>query len=80
MLYQRVLRCADAHEFELLRQYWDEIHRPKYCAKACSEKQQEVLDLTDVAVSYEDEEEKKMCLAFRIGDLRDDNFILGTQV
>lgn len=32
------------------------------------------------AVIYEDEEEKKLCLAFRIGDLRDDNFILGTQI
>jgi hypothetical protein len=60
LLYRRVLACSDAHEYEMLRQSWDTVNRPKYAAKEWSEKQQEVLDLVQRAVSYDDEEDKQL--------------------
>ena len=33
LLYQRVLMCQDAHEYDMLRQSWDVANRPKYAKK-----------------------------------------------
>ena len=59
LLSERVLNCKDAHEYELLRQSWDTINRPKYRDLQWSEEQQAVLNLAQERVSYEDEEQKR---------------------
>ena len=56
MLYQRVLQCSDKAEYELLRQHWDTVNRPKYREFAWSTEQQDAIDLVTKGVSYEDEE------------------------
>jgi hypothetical protein len=59
LLYKRVLACSDAQEYEMLRQSWDTLNRPKYEPKTWSEKQEEVLELVEKGVSYDDEEQKR---------------------
>ena len=56
LLYRRVLQCRDPSEYELLRQSWDTVNRPKYSEKKWSPEQQEAIDLAKQGVSYEDEE------------------------
>ena len=59
LLYRRTRTCEDDHEYELLRQSWDTIHRPKYVAKQWGERQQEALDMVGNGYSYEDEDQKR---------------------
>ena len=54
LLYRRVERCADDHEYEMLRQSWDTLHRPKYANRVWSEKQQEAIDAVLNAVRQSD--------------------------
>ncbi len=59
LLYQKVLNCEDHHEFELLRQSWDVINRPKHRNHDWGPKQLEALAAIDQGISYEDEESKR---------------------
>ena len=54
LLYQRVRQCADAAEYECLRQLWDTVNRPQYRQLEWSVKQAEVLALIRERLSYED--------------------------
>ena len=51
--------CADDAEYELLRQHWDTVNRPKHRHLQWGEKQAEVLALVTERTSYEDEEVKR---------------------
>ena len=64
LLYQRVLRCTDDHEYELCRQSWDTVNRPKYSPKKWSDKQNEVLQYIDDYVSHDDEDAKSKSQRF----------------
>ena len=55
LLYRRVAACADAHEYEQLRQSWDTLNRPKYAHREWNEEQQRVLDWAKHGVSHDDE-------------------------
>ena len=55
-LYQRVRACADEHEYEMYRQSWDRVNRPKYRGLTWSESQREALRLIAEGYSHEDEE------------------------
>jgi hypothetical protein len=59
LLFEKVRDCSDQHEYQLLRQSWDTVNRPKYRSKEWSPEQQEVLDFVSLAVSFEDEEAKR---------------------
>ena len=58
LLHQRILKCKDDVEFELLRQSWDVLNRPKYSRKIWSDEQAEALRRIRVGVSFEDEVER----------------------
>ena len=58
LLYLRVVQCQDDHEYELLRQRWDSVNRPKYRDFVWSPMQREALAKTEEGISYEDEEIK----------------------
>jgi hypothetical protein len=45
LLYQRMARVSDPAEYELLRQSWDNVNRPKYRNLQWSMEQQEAIDL-----------------------------------
>ncbi len=68
LLYSKVCACTDAHEYEMLRQDWDEVNRPRYREFDWSGQQQKALALIKERLSYDDEDEKvrsrdgKMCL------------------
>ena len=59
LLYRRVERCTDDHEYEMLRQSWDTLNRPKYANRVWSEKQQEAIDAVLNAVRQSDENVKQ---------------------
>ena len=59
LLYRRVERCTDDHEYEMLRQSWDTLNRPKYANRVWSEKQQEAIDAVLNAVRQSDENLKQ---------------------
>ena len=64
LLHQRVLAAKDELEFELYRQSWDVINRPKYQDRKWSPQQQDVLDNVESATSYDDEEAKSKSKRF----------------
>ena len=59
LLYRRVEKCTDDHEYEMLRQSWDTLNRPKYANRVWSEKQQEAIDAVLNAVRQSDENQKQ---------------------
>ena len=59
LLYQRVVACSDSHEYDMLRQSWDTLNRPKYEGKPWHDKQLKVFQLVHQALSYDDEEQKR---------------------
>ena len=59
LLYQRVKACEDDAEYELLRQSWDTINRPKYRNLKWGPKQEEALQKIRLGISYEDEQERQ---------------------
>ena len=59
LLYRRVDRCTDDHEYEMLRQSWDTVNRPKYANRVWSEKQQEAIHAVLNAVRQSDENQKQ---------------------
>jgi len=56
LLYQRISKASDPAEYELLRQSWDRVNRPKYRDLQWSPEQQEAMALVRAGVSFEDEE------------------------
>ena len=59
MLFGRVRRCTDDHEFEMYRQSWDTIAYANYTPKQWHPKQQEVLDRIKERTTIDDEDVKK---------------------
>ena len=59
LLYRRVKACEDAAEYELLRQSWDTINRPKYRNLKWGAQQEEALQKIRLGTSYEDEQERR---------------------
>ena len=65
LLQRRVRNCSDDAEYELLRQQWDCVNRPRHQRRVWSPRQEEALGAVAYAVSLDDEEEKrqhKRCL------------------
>ena len=65
LLQARVRNCADDAEYQMLRQQWDQVNRPRYQCRTWSPRQAEVLGAVAYAVSLDDEEQKrqhKRCL------------------
>ena len=56
LLFQSVLSCDNAAEYERLRQVWDTVHRPPYKQLSWSPEQQEGIARVKQGVSYDDEE------------------------
>ena len=59
LLYERVTACEDDAEYELLRQSWDTINRPKYRNLKWGPKQEEAFQKIHLGISYEDEQERQ---------------------
>ena len=59
LLQQRVKRCADSHEYELLRQDWDHLNRPEYKDFKWHKKQLDAILAVEQGTSYEDEHERR---------------------
>ena len=59
LLFGRVRRCADDHEFQMYRQSWDELTRSEYDPKTWHPKQQDVLDRIKERTTIDDEDVKK---------------------
>ena len=59
LLFGRVRRCADDHEFELYRQSWDSLEYASYQPKDWHPKQKEVLARIKERTTIDDEEVKK---------------------
>ena len=64
LLFGRVQRCTDDHEFEMYRQSWDTLVYAKYKPKEWHPKQQEALDRTRERTTIDDEEVKKTTRRF----------------
>ena len=64
MLFGRVRRCTDDHEFEMYRQSWDTLVYAKYKPKEWHPKQQEALDRIRERTTIDDEEVKKTTKRF----------------
>ena len=65
LLQRRVRNCSDDAEYELLRQEWDCVNRPRHQRRQWSPRQEEALGAVAYAVSLDDEEQKrqhKRCL------------------
>ena len=58
LLYKRVRASKDAIEYEMLRQCWDTINRPKQKYLKWSPKQEEALEKIREGISYDDEDAK----------------------
>ena len=56
LLFGRVRRCTDDHEFEMYRQSWDTLVYANYKPKQWHPKQQEVLDRIKERTTIDDEE------------------------
>ena len=59
LLQRRVRNCSDDAEYELLRQEWDCVNRPRHQRRQWSPRQEEALGAVAYAVSLDDEEEKR---------------------
>jgi hypothetical protein len=59
LLYRHVRKCEDAAEYELLRQRWDTVNRPKYRDLKWGPKQKEALAKVQEGVSIDDEEARQ---------------------
>ena len=59
LLFCRVRRCVDAHEFEMYRQSWDTITYGEYHVKDWHPQQKKVLDRISAGTSIDDEESKQ---------------------
>ena len=59
LLFQSVLSCDNAAEYERLRQAWDTVHRPPYKQLSWSPEQQEGIARVKQGVSYDDEEQRR---------------------
>ena len=59
LLYQLVRNCQDKHEYEMLRQSWDTVHRPSQSHLQWGAKQQEALDKVRSGYNHDDEEIKR---------------------
>ena len=64
LLFGRVRRCTDDHEFEMYRQSWDTLVYAKYKPKEWHPKQQEALDRIKERTTIDDEEVKKTTQRF----------------
>ena len=64
LLFGRVRRCADDHEFELYRQSWDSLEYASYQPKDWHPKQKEVLARIKERTTIDDEEVKKTSTRF----------------
>lgn len=64
LLYQLVRNCQDNHEYEMLRQSWDTLHRPSHAHLQWGPRQQEALDKVRIGYSYDDEEVKRASWRF----------------
>ena len=64
LLFGRVRRCTDDHEFEMYRQSWDTLVYAKYKPKEWHPKQQEALDRIRERTSIDDEEVKNTTRRF----------------
>ena len=64
LLYRRVRASCDLHEYEMLRQSWDVVNRPKYAGKEWSPEQARALELVAAALSFDDEAARMMALAW----------------
>ena len=61
LLLERVQRCMDEAEYEVLRQEWGEVNRPRYRDLTWSLEQLEVLERIDAALALDDEEAQQGC-------------------
>ena len=59
-LFQKVRDCQDEHEYALLQQSWGAANRPEYVQRVWADNQQEALAMLEQAVSYDDEEVKRV--------------------
>ena len=59
LLFGRVRRCADDHEFQMYKQSWDELKYAKHDPKTWHPKQQDVLDRIKERTLIDDEDVKK---------------------
>ena len=64
MLFGRVRRCTDDHEFEMYRQSWDSLVYASYKLKKWHPKQQEALDRIGERTTIDDEEVQKTTRRF----------------
>ena len=64
LLFGRVRRCTDDHEFEMYRQSWDSLVYASYKPKEWHPKQQEALDRIRERTTIDDEEVKKTTRRF----------------
>ena len=64
LLFGRVRRCTDDHEFEMYRQSWDTLVYAKYKPKEWHPKQKEALDRIRERTTIDDEEVKKTTRRF----------------
>ena len=65
LLLCRVRKCRDDVEYHMYQQQWDTITRPQHVRRTWSPRQEEVLGAVAIAVSLDDEEQKrqhKRCL------------------
>ena len=58
-LLVRVRNCTDDAEYEMLRQHWDHVNRPRHQQLRWSPRQEEVLRAAAFAISLDDEEAKR---------------------
>ena len=59
LLQRRVRNCSGDAEYELLRQEWDTVNRPRHQRRVWSPRQEEALGAVAYAVSLDDEEQKR---------------------
>ena len=55
-LFEKVLQCRDAVEYESLRQQWDTVNKPQYRDMKCNPEQEKVINLVKDGVSYDEQE------------------------